>query len=308
MLNNEQIKFLKPKLVYRLWGNDKLNKQFGDESVNNPGEAWIISAINDNESNLLNSNESFNDFFTNNKKFFDNYESDVYPLLTKIIATSQDLSIQVHPGNNYAKNFDSLGKTECWYVLDSQDGYIYTDANMPIENKVKAIKENDVMSVLNKWNVKEGDFYFINAQKIHAIGKNVKIFELQQSSDLTFRIDDFNRIDASTKRLRELHIDDACNAILSVEEQINTTKEVIDSNLELLTKNKYFSLFKLNNVETKDYEFNDARWIQVFVNKGKGTLNGVKICENNSLILHSDIKKLTISGDLQLMISYVNKN
>lgn len=305
---NKDFIFLKPKLVYRLWGNDVLNAKFKDNSVNCPGEAWIISAIKDDCSTLSINNQSFDNFFKTNKEFFDNYHSDEYPLLTKVISTSADLSIQVHPGNNYAKQFNSLGKTECWYVLDSNQGYIYVDENKSKEEKIEAIKNNNLKPVIRKWHVNKGDFYFIPAQTIHAIGKDVLIFELQQSSDLTFRIDDFNRIDATTGSIRQLHIEDAYKCIESQEQEITTTNKIINPNLQLLTCNEYFSLYKITNTLQNSYNFENSRWLQIYVVNGSATINGISVKENDSIVVNSSIKTLEVDGNVELMISFVNKN
>lgn len=304
---NSKLIHLKPKLVYRLWGNDKLQNIFNDASVEHAGEAWIVSALAENSSTIKETNQDFLDFFNNNRSFFDNYENKAYPLLTKIIATSQDLSIQVHPGDNYAQKFNSLGKTECWYIIDSQNGYIYLDSDKSTLERVNAIETNKTLDVLDKVEVKEGDFYFIPAQKIHAIGKNVVLFELQQSSDITFRIDDFNRIDKQTNQKRELHLKDAVNALMQKEKQIESKQDVSNVNNQILTDNEYFTLHKILNKASQDYIFDNARWIQIYVVKGSGSIDEHQIVQNDSIILKSGYNNFRLKGNVEIMLSYLKK-
>lgn len=307
---NKKIIKLEPKLVYRLWGNELLNKTFNNYEINNPGEAWVVSAIDGTQSNVESENKMLlSDFFKQNKNFFNNYSSSNYPLLTKIISTSDDLSIQIHPGNNYAKKFNSYGKTECWYILDSKDGYIYLDQDKYLkeEDKIEFIKQNKCLDILDKIDVKPGEFYFIPAQKIHAIGKNVVLFELQQSSDITFRIDDFNRIDKSTNKLRQLHVNDAILALKSDENEIISKQENLDENNQILTNNDYFTLHKITNEGLNTYEFKNAMWLQVYVILGNGKIDNLKIIENDSFLMSSDYLKFNLSGCVTLMVSYVKK-
>lgn len=302
--------YLKPKLVYRMWGNHKLQNMFDQNSDETIGEAWIASAYKGNESIVVGSDLNFKQYFEENKEFFDNYEYDKYPLLTKVISTTNDLSIQIHPNDNVANKFGQLGKCECWYVMDSDNSYLYTlkDAYKNKKDEViSLVKNNEIMKCLQKQNVTKGDFVFIPSKTIHAIGKNNLIFELQQSSDLTYRIYDFDRVDPINNKKRELHIDNTIEVLNDNELLESTFREKVNDNLELLTKNKHFTLYKISNKNISNYSFKEARWIQIYVLSGHGKVNDFEIKTNDSIILRHGINDLQIEGDVELMLSYIER-
>lgn len=297
---------LKPHFEYRVWANENIKKNFKlkEESI---GEAWVVSAFEKKSSiitNLKNEIELLSFYKDkNNSYFFNNYNlTNEYPLLSKIIDAKDDLSVQIHPNNEYAKQFNSLGKTECWYILDTKD-----NNSVVLGHNANNIDQFKDMIKNNKWNellkevpIKIGDFIYVESTKIHAIKANTLVFELQQSSDITYRVYDYDRLDKGQKR--ELHLDHVYNLI-------NTPDKIIDNitisnKKDYLVSNELFNLKLIENENENTYFFEEALWIQITIIDGEGKINGLDASKYDSfLVAHKT--KIIISGKIKLLISYV---
>ncbi|WP_299886003.1 type I phosphomannose isomerase catalytic subunit [uncultured Lacinutrix sp.] len=210
------IKF-NPILKEKIWGGNKLANLLGKTTEkDNVGESWEISDVNGNISTVNNGEyEGMNlkDLITNHESDLlgiDNFKNFGYnfPLLIKFLDAKTDLSVQVHPDNTMAKRkHNSFGKTEMWYIMDSDDN---ADIVLGLKDKnmspkmLHHINSNNVDSVFNREKVKKGDSFFIPAGKIHAIGAGVLAAEIQQTSDITYRVYDWDRKDSNGEK-RELH-------------------------------------------------------------------------------------------------------
>ncbi len=177
-------------------------------------EEWIISAHENGMAKIKGNNQGLQQFYQENREMFGRDLPAEFPLLVKIITSNDDLSIQVHPGDEYAKvNENSLGKTECWYILETNDSDIIAGQNPTSRKEVKSkIENNEILDLLNVQSIKKGDFFYIPAGCVHAIRKNTKLLEIQQSSDITYRLYDYDRRDKEGN-LRELHIDKSLDVI-----------------------------------------------------------------------------------------------
>ncbi|MBU2928500.1 type I phosphomannose isomerase catalytic subunit [Winogradskyella psychrotolerans] len=213
-----------PILKDKIWGGEKLNQYFNkDSNSKDLGESWEISTVPNDVSvvdngelkgqslqQLVNTYKS--DFLgEKNWKRFGN----AFPLLIKFIDAKEDLSIQLHPNDELAKKrHNSFGKTEMWYVMQADK-----DANLIVGFKgevdkatyLKHLENNTLTEILNFDTVKEGDTYFIEAGRVHAIGAGVLLAEIQQTSDVTYRVYDWDRVD-DEGNARELHNDIAIDA------------------------------------------------------------------------------------------------
>lgn len=306
-MDKVNILFLSPFFDYKIWGGKKL-KEFGYKGGDPIGEALVISALNKKESQILNKNlkeKTLKDFFKNHKDFFDNYPYE-YPLLTKIIDANDDLSVQVHPDNDYAKkHFDKWGKTECWYILeaDKNASIILGSKTSSIEEIKNSIKNND-WNFLKEVPVQKGDFINVPNGTIHAIKKGILTYELQQSSDLTFRLYDYNRRDRDGN-LRELHIDHSLKTI-----KLNNSSNVVHAqNINgLIVENPEFSLykFKINNNELNFNELKNARWLECLVINGSGKIENHQISKGSSFILRNGFFP-KITGHLEILIGCIKK-
>lgn len=223
-MNLYPLKF-KPILKERLWGGTKLK-----EVLNKPiesditGESWELSGVQGDISVVSNGElegtslqslmeEEGNALLGNS--VVQRFGND-FPILIKFIDAKQDLSIQLHPSDELAKSrHNSFGKTEMWYIMDADPGAkLIVGFNKDVEKEeyVKSLEEGTLTDLMNYEEVKEGDTFFINTGKIHAIGAGVLLAEIQQTSDITYRVFDFNRRDKDGN-LRELHTSLAVDAI-----------------------------------------------------------------------------------------------
>lgn len=179
-------------------------------------EQWVISAHKNGDCNILGDKHTLSSLWKNHPEYFGRTDSfGVFPLLTKIIDAHDDLSIQVHPDDDYAfKNENgSLGKTECWYILDAKP-----DATIVIGHNAKSTEEVKSMISNHQWSdfireipVKKGDFLFIEPGTVHAIKGGTLILETQQSSDITYRVYDYDRL--QNGKLRQLHVKQSIDVI-----------------------------------------------------------------------------------------------
>ncbi len=215
-----------PILKEKVWGGDALAKLYGKSSggVKKIGESWEISAVSDNLSVVSNGFLAGN----NIEELIEIYMGDItgdsvykkfgneLPLLIKLIEAREDLSVQVHPGNILAKErHKAYGKTEMWYILESElNARIYTGFKEPVSRELysDALSKGQIADLLNVENVLPGDTFFTPAGRIHAIGAGTVLAEIQQTSDITYRIFDWNRKNTDGER-RELHTDLALDAI-----------------------------------------------------------------------------------------------
>ena len=214
-----------PILKERLWGGTKLKDVLGKPIESDiTGESWELSTVKGDVSVIANGKlvgtslqELINEQPENllGKSVYERFGTD-FPILIKFIDAKKDLSIQLHPNDELAKErHDSFGKTEMWYVMDADDDaelIVGFNKDVTKDEYAKSLENDTLLELLNYEKVTEGDTFFINTGKIHAIGAGVLLAEIQQTSDITYRVFDFNRRDKNGN-LRELHTEMALDAI-----------------------------------------------------------------------------------------------
>ena len=219
---------LKFKTIFKdkIWGGKKietiLNKDFSP--LPNCGETWEISGVKNDVSIVENGvfkGLSLIDLLEKNKealvgkKVYDRF-GNAFPLLVKFIDANEDLSIQVHPNDEMAKKrHGSFGKTEMWYVIQSdENASLISGFNQAVDKELylKKFNAGSLTDILNKEPANAGDVFFLPAGRVHTIGKGLLIAEIQQTSDVTYRIYDFDRVDDKGQK-RDLHVDEALDAI-----------------------------------------------------------------------------------------------
>jgi len=214
-----------PIFKERIWGGNKLNTYLGKSIPKGAiGESWELSDVKGDVSKVSNGSlkgislNELQEEFKHNLIGKKNYEQfgGKFPLLIKFIDAKDDLSIQLHPNDTLAKErHDSFGKTEMWYVLQADDNSnLIVDFNQKTDKEtyLKHLNNKTLPSIMNSDNVKEGDTYFIEVGRVHAIGAGVVVAEIQQTSDITYRVYDWDRVD-SEGNSRELHTELAIDAI-----------------------------------------------------------------------------------------------
>ena len=240
-----------PILKERIWGGKVLSEKYckTDDRQTKFGESWEISDLDDDISVVTNGFLAEN----NLRELIETYMGELvgdtvfdkaglgFPLLFKIIDAQDDLSVQVHPDDVLAQQREGQnGKTEMWYVIHAEENAgIYAGFNKPVEKQdyINAVQNKEIASLLQFYPVKKGDLFFIPAGTVHALGKGVEVVEVQQPSDMTYRIFDWNRLDTSGLP-RELHVAEAVEAIhfdedtdykIEYEEKFNTTSNLFRS-------------------------------------------------------------------------------
>jgi len=265
----------------KIWGGNKiksiLNKDFGD--LPNCGESWEISAVEGNISVVSNgylagnSLEELMEVYMGElvgDQVFDTFGIE-FPLLIKFIDANDDLSIQVHPNDELAKErHNAFGKTEMWVVLQADAGSkLVAGFNQQVDKDIylEKLHNNELTDILNFEEVSAGDVYYIPAGRVHAIGKGILLAEIQQTSDITYRIYDYDRKDAQGNP-RELHTDLALDAIdfTLYPDYKSHYQPKINESVELV-KCKYFTtnLLEINEVVEKDYNQLDSFVIYICI-------------------------------------------
>jgi len=219
---------LKFKTIYKdkIWGGQKIKTYLGKDfgSLPNCGETWEISGVKTdvsvvdggalNGESLADLLEQYKDELVG-KKIYAHF-GNIFPLLVKFIDANDWLSVQVHPDDELAKKrHNSFGKTEMWYIIESDPGStLIAGFNQQIDEKtyVEKLNSGHLMDILNKETADAGDVFFLPAGRVHTIGKGLLLAEIQQTSDITYRIYDFDRVDAQGNK-RELHTEEALAAL-----------------------------------------------------------------------------------------------
>lgn len=309
---NSELIFLKPVFKSMIWGGDKLKKDFGyDVSGDNIGECWAISAHPNGDCEVISGEFrglKLSELWENHRELFGGEKGDRFPLLIKILDAKSDLSIQVHPDNEYARLNEngSLGKTECWYILDCEK-----DTTIIIGHNAKDKKELADMIHGGRWNelireipVKKGDFFQIEPGCLHAIKGGTVILETQQSSDITYRVYDYDRL--QNGKPRELHIDksiDVINAPFTPPSFKRTLTEKNGYTAERLIKCEYYTVEKITTCGKAEIDM-DKSFLNISVIGGSGTVNGISIKKGSNFIVPSTCEKLIFEGDLEFIVSY----
>lgn len=311
---------LKPIFKEIIWGGNRLKNEYNKRSdLNNIAESWELTVREDGMNTIVGGpyDSLTLEEYINIQGFqvVTNKELDRFPLLIKFIDAEDNLSIQVHPDDEYGlKNANSLGKTEMWYIIDAKPGskLVYGLKEGVTNNEfAQAIKENKVEEKLNYVDVKKGDVFFIPSGLVHAIGSGILLVEIQQNSNITYRVYDYNRV-GKDGNPRELHISDALNVI------VNRNQEEIDkirfsTNVKddtTLADCKYFKVDKFNIDGRFEFSSNVESFNSLLCLDGEGEIvyNNEKfaICKGDSYFIPAGLGNYVVAGNLEIIVSKVN--
>jgi mannose-6-phosphate isomerase len=273
MILNTPITFY-PILKERIWGGEKLTTVFKKESdKTNIGESWELSDV-DGDVSIVSSGKlqgkSLKELIKEYKgalvgeKVYKAFGDD-FPILIKYIDAKTPLSIQVHPSNELAKErHNSFGKNEMWYIMQADDdAELIVGFNQDIDKEtyLHKLEEGKVLEILNSEKISKGDTFYIPTGRVHAIGAGVMLAEIQQTSDVTYRIYDYKRVDATTGKERELHTDLAVDAIdYKLYDNYKTSYELKKNESSKLVHSPYFktNIIQLEGNIKKDYSNLDS--------------------------------------------------
>ena len=313
-----------PILKSTIWGGDQIipfkHLTVSQEQV---GESWEISDVPGDESVVANGEDQGLNLAELVKKYKEqlvgkeNYQrfGDTFPLLVKFIDARDDLSIQVHPNDELAmKRHHSMGKTEMWYLMQSDpQAKLYSGLKKEITpEQYKEMVENDtICDALAQYEVKEGDTFFLPAGRIHAIGAGCFLAEIQQTSDVTYRIYDFKRKDKDGN-YRELHTEQAAESINYAVLNDYRTHYTPEKNKGItLVSCPYFTtaVYDLDEEMTIDYAELDSFVILIAL-KGEATItdnenNVTTLTEGETILIPATTKELQIKGTVKFLETYV---
>ncbi|AXP81783.1 Putative mannose-6-phosphate isomerase YvyI [Mariniflexile rhizosphaerae] len=316
------IKFA-PILKDKIWGGQKLKTLLNKKSdLPNIGESWEISDVEGDTSIVSNGSlkgqslKQLLETYKSDLLGLKNYEifKDKFPLLIKFIDAKEDLSIQLHPNDELAaKRHNSFGKTEMWYVFQADKGsnlIVGFNQDMTPEKYLKHLENKTLTEILNFDEVKEGDTYFIEVGRVHAIGAGVMVAEIQQTSDITYRVYDWDRVDANGNE-RDLHNDLAIDAIdFNMPDNFRVTYNKTENQSNEMVSCPYFTTNYLKVNKTLQKENHHDSFIIYMCVDGEGEIkaNGFSeaIKKGETILLPAAIKDYEIaSKDATLLEVYL---
>ncbi|MGY6647697.1 type I phosphomannose isomerase catalytic subunit [Wenyingzhuangia sp. IMCC45574] len=304
-----------PIFCYRIWGGEKLKKELQKNYVeNNIGESWEISDVTDYETVVSNGElkgktlreliKEYTSEFVGTQVY--NTFKNEFPLLIKFIDAKTPLSIQVHPSNELARErHNSFGKNEMWYIMQADDNaklIVGFNETVEKEDYINRVSNGNLLDILNIEKVTKGDTFYIPTGRVHAIGAGVLLAEIQQTSNITYRIYDYDRVDSKTGEKRELHTDLAVDAIdykhyenykTNYSTSLNKSKELVHS--------PYFktNILDIKGEIQKDYSTLDSFVIFMCVEGSAEILykgDCYKLNLGETLLLPANIHNITINS------------
>lgn len=313
---------LKPAFKDYLWGGEKLKTEYHKETDLSPlAESWECSTHPDGTSLALIDQKEIpmTEVLKRHPEILGTHPRtrDTLPILIKLIDAKKDLSVQVHPDDDYARirEHGSLGKSEFWYVLEAEPGasLVYGFSQEVTEEQVRqGIADGTIQKYLQKVPVRRNDVFFVQAGTVHAIGKGIVIAEIQESSNLTYRLYDYNRRDRNGN-LRELHIDKALD-VLNLHSSAEPVQPMRLLNYqpgfasEFLTRCRYFQVERiLLNSEASEvsYRTDSSSFKVLMCVQGQGVLKGkdlrIPFRKGDTIFVPADSGSLSLSGKAELL-------
>lgn len=298
-----------------IWGGTKLKNEWNKISdTDKIAESWELSCHAQGMSTIADgeyAGKTLKEILTPEMLGTNAAKFEFFPILVKLIDAKENLSIQVHPSDDYAlKNEGQYGKTEMWYVVDAEEGSgVYCGFKKPysIEEVEKVLREGDITTLLNFVPAKKGDTLFIKSGTVHAICGGLLICEIQQNSSLTYRLYDYNRTDAKGNK-RELHIDKAVKVIDSnIVVHANETVKKVNDNVNELARSQYFTCYSVNVNGETEIEVGSDSFVGFTCVEGEGAVvyNGVTSAVNrgDTYFLPAGMGQVTLTGNMKV-ISY----
>jgi mannose-6-phosphate isomerase len=310
--------FLDPILQERIWGGTKLAEVFGyNLSSEHTGEAWVISAHPNGPSKIKNgalAGKTLLDAWQHNRELFGEHSNEDYPLLVKLLDAKTDLSVQVHPDDTYAQKVENqpYGKTECWYIVDAEPGaeIVFGHHAQTKEQLEQMIDQSEWDQLLRRIPVKKGDFVYVPSGAIHAIGAGIVILETQQSSDITYRVYDYERKDDQGNK-RDLHLDSAKAVSTVPHETTDTRKPAVtigNRTEQKLVQNEYFSVYHWQITGETEVKTPDS-FVQVSIIDGAGEIildeQSFQLHKGDHFVLPVHIDRYIMKGSIEAIVSHV---
>lgn len=309
-----ELLFMDPVFKEAIWGGTKLRDVFDYEIPSDTtGECWAISGHANGMSHVAGGRfdgKTLGELWKEEPEIFGNYPGSQVPLLIKIIDAKNDLSIQVHPDDAYAGEHEngSLGKTECWYVLDCEPGTeIVIGHNAKDKAEVeKMIRNHEWSDFIRKVPVHKGDFFQINPGCVHAIKGGTLILETQQSSDITYRVYDYGRL--VNGKERPLHIQQSIDVITvpdkAGDEAVEHTDGLPEDTMNLLIACEFYKVWKLD--VTKEVKVMQKHpFLLASVLDGEGSVDGNPVKKGDHFLFPAGYGEILFKGNMKMILSAV---
>ena len=315
------IYLLEPAFKDYIWGGTRLRDEYGkDCSYDKVAESWELSCHKDGPSVISGSGMTLQELIdkegrqilgTNCERF------ENFPILIKLIDAKDNLSVQVHPDNDYAMRVEGeYGKTEMWYVVDCDEGaeLLYGFKHeISKEEFAQRIADNTLLEVTNNVPVHKGDVFFIKSGTLHAIGKGILIAEIQQNSNTTYRIYDYGRVGKDGKP-RELHVEKAKDVTKLAPAETYPDTPVVQENgasIKLLSKCEYFTTYKVDIEEKAEFDADDSSFVSLLILEGSpvvtdGKSDPVSAKKGDSLFISAGTGRFTVEGSCSLILTRID--
>lgn len=308
--------FFQPVLQERIWGGESLKGFNYDLPSQTTGECWGISA-HLNGPSIVKSGKykglTLKQLWDEYRILFGNYKAEQFPLLTKILDAKKDLSVQVHPNDAFANIYENgeLGKTECWYIIDCKKNaeMVYGHTAQTKEEFKGMIENNEWNRLLRRIPIKPGDFFYVPSGTIHALCEGTVVLETQQSSDTTYRVYDYDRVDGEGNK-RELHVEKsiAVSMIPHKDYKISpVTKEENGATITQFVQEKYFSVYKWEIKKEAFFRKKEAFQLASVI-EGAAILEtankSFKIKKGDHFLISNDMDIFSVKGNVTLIVSH----
>ena len=303
-----------------IWGGNTLKKEWGKlHSGDNIAETWELS-VREKEMAKIENGEAKG--YTLAEYFEaagydavspDYRRGDRFPLLVKLIDAAAPLSVQVHPDDGYAERVEGdSGKTEMWYILSAREGaelICGLREGVSREDYARAVAEGRIESAMNYVRVKAGDCFFIPAGMVHAIGEGILIAEIQQNSDLTYRVYDYDRVGADGKK-RELHTEKALDVVRPfTSEEVAAVRYSEGYSDRFLVNNKYFKVWEQDTATERELTVTQRSFTSILCVEGEGAIcfegERYEIKKGDSYFCPAGMGRLTLCGEARLICSEI---
>lgn len=311
---------IEPVFKDYIWGGQRLREEYGKESdLEVVAESWELSThpsgicsivVNATKENLSNYIKKYGKSVLGEKC----QKVDEIPILIKLIDAKDNLSVQVHPDDAYARKYENdLGKTEMWYVLEAEEGaqlvYGFKE-DLTKESFKESIEKNTLSNYLNYVDVHKGDVFFITPGTMHAIGKGIVIVEIQESSNVTYRVYDYGRVGADGKT-RELHVDKALEVTQLTKEldgtRIYKMEKKEGAYVGILARCEYFTVYRIQLEESLHLLADDSSFHQLLIVEGEVIIEkaGTQVVghKGESFFVPAHLGEYKISGSGEIILS-----
>lgn len=308
---------LEPAFTHNIWGGSRLREEYGYKvEGTDVGECWGVSAHPKGESIVRDgayAGMKLSELWKSHPELFGNVSGERFPLLVKLIDAKEDLSIQVHPDDAYASVHENgaMGKTECWYVLDCPE-----NATLVVGHNARTGQELSDMIRQGRWGelireipVKKGDFIQIEPGTVHSVKGGILLLEIQQNSDVTYRVYDYGRL--SDGKPRQLHIEQGMDVITvpaaPVEQSVKSAADLPKNRLNELYRCKHYRVSEVKIKGEERFAMDEPFSFAVVI-AGKGTANGRAVRKGDFFLFPAQTKEMKLSGEMELILSGPGEN